>query len=200
MRYMSSNTSNFLDKQEDIESVISLARDYCKKNAIKIEFTYELSPQDLEEISGRSKELPSLYFADRDMIINRLKNGCIVLKKEDEIIGHIFAHKHIFRKSSVYERSSLWIHPNHRKYDLGLLLMYELTARFSNSYLISIAKASKVHYNNEFLGMKRVLLSEISPTLVKELEKLGKLRDELHYKYYVNDFLEKSLRRFSKES
>ena len=74
--------------------------------------------------------------------------------------------------------------------------MLELTERFKDEIVISIAKEPKVHRNNELLGMTQMSLSEISPLLVKELEKIGKLRDEIHYKYYVNQYLESLLRRF----
>ena len=191
------NSQNTPSKStEDIQQIISRAKTYCEEQGLLLEFSHEISEEDLQQISQRSQQLPSMYFADVNRYKARLKNGCFLLKRGKEIVGHIFAHKHNFRGFAVFERSSLWVHPDYRKYNLGLLLMFALTEKFQDQYVISIAKEPKVHYNNEFLGMKRMLLSEISSLLVVELEKIGKLRDELHYKYYVNNHLETTLRRF----
>ena len=188
---MSDNKSN-----KNITISIEDARSYAEQEKLKLVFTTELSDELIDVVSRRSDDLPTLYFASIERLKKRLKNGCFLLMKGDEVIGHIFAHKHKFRNYFVFERSSLWVHPGYRKYNLGLLLMHELTERFKDEIVISIAKEPKVHRNNELLGMTQMSLSEISPLLVKELEKIGKLRDEIHYKYYVNQYLESLLRRF----
>lgn len=190
----SQNTST--KNASDIQQIIDNAKAFCQEKSLVLEFTHEISDGELSQISERSQMLPSMYFADVNRYKKRLTNGCFLLKKGEEIVGHIFAHKHNFRGFAVYERSSLWVHPDYRKYNLGLLLMHALTDRFKDEYVISIAKEPKVHYNNELLGMRQMLLSEISPLLVKELEKIGKLRDEMHYKYFVNNHLEVTLKRF----
>ena len=118
-----------------------------------------------------------------------------VLYKEDKIVGHIFVHKHMLGKHPVYERCTLWVKNDYRKYHLGLLLMHELTIRFKDDYLVSIAKPPIVHMYNEFLGMGHVTLSQLSSDMIDTLEQIGKLRDEERYKYYVNARFFKAIKR-----
>lgn len=171
----------------DILSLIEDAEAYCNEEAIEIKLVYKLSNKSLEIISERSKELATLYFVDVEMLRNRAENGCFILKKEGEICGHIFVHEHLVKGHSVFERTSLWINREYRSCNLGLLLMSKMTELFSDSFLISVAQTPKVHHYNELLGMHHVTLAKMSAVLVEELEKLGKLRDELNFKYYVND-------------
>jgi hypothetical protein len=72
--------------------------------------------------------------------------------------------------------------------------MAKMTEFYSDTFLISIAQTPKVHHYNELLGMTHVTLSKMSVVLVQELEKLGKLRDELNFKYYVNACFESEIR------
>lgn len=178
----------------DINSVIDKAEAYCSKEGIVIELVYALPEVVLEVISERSRELPTLYFVSVDLLRRRLKNGCFLIKDQDKIIGHIFAHEHHVRGHSVYERSSLWVDRDYRNYNFGLLLMSRMTELYTESFLISIAQTPKVHHYNELLGMTHVMLSEMSKVLVEELEKIGKLRDELNYKYFVNPCFELEIR------
>tara|TARA_R110002050_G_scaffold94765_3_gene197280 strand:+ start:7345 stop:7911 length:567 start_codon:yes stop_codon:yes gene_type:complete len=178
----------------DIINVINKAETYCFKEGIEIELVYKLPQALLEVISERSSELPSLYFVSVELLRNRIKNGCFLLRRGDEIYGHIFAHEHHVKGHSVFERSSLWVDREFRNYNLGLLLMSRMTELFTESFLISIAQTPKVHHYNELLGMTHVTLSQMSKVLVEELEKLGKLRDELNYKYFVNPCFESEIR------
>jgi len=139
-----------------------------------------------------------MYHASVGMLLDRLKNGCFLIMKNGEIYGHIFAHRHTIEKHSVYERSSLWIHKTYRNHNLGLLLMDCLTKKFTKDFLISIAQEPTVHHNNELLGMKFITLKDLSPVLIETLEKLGKLRDEYKYKYYVNPYFESKINQFNK--
>ena len=180
-----------LDK--DINISIEEAITFCEEEGLEIIFTHELSEELLQTISERTRENPSMYFASVDMLKLRLQNGCYIVKKDDEIYGHIFVHRHMVHKFSVYERSSLWVHPQYRKANLGLLLMHLMTKRFVKDFLISIAQEPAVHHNNELLGMKHIALKDLSPRIVEALEKIGKLRDELKYKYYVNSYFESKL-------
>ncbi len=173
--------------ETDILSVIESAETFCREESIEIKLVYKLSGKTLEIISERSKVLNTLYFVNTDMLKNRSENGCFIMKKNNEICGHIFVHEHLVKGHSVFERTSLWVNPEYRNYNLGLLLMSKMTELFSDTFLISIAQTPKVHYYNELLGMHHVTLSKMSVGLVEELEKLGKLRDELNYRYYVND-------------
>ncbi|NLZ95616.1 MAG: hypothetical protein GX921_07335 [Bacteroidales bacterium] len=66
--------------------------------------------------------------------------------------------------------------------------MERITDLYNDTSLISIARTPKVHYYNELLGMRHITLSEMSTMLVEELEKLGKLRDERNYRYYINAY------------
>ncbi|KAB1068413.1 hypothetical protein F6U93_06850 [Tamlana haliotis] len=170
----------------ELEGVIEEAEAYCEKEGLEIELVYKLSNKSLETISERSKELPTLYYVNVEMLRKRVGNGCFVLKKSGVIYGHIFVHEHQVKGHFVYERSSLWVDNIYRSCNLGLLLMYKMTELFSDTFLISIAQTTKVHHYNELLGMTHVSLSKMSKVLVEELEKLGKLRDELNYRYYVN--------------
>ncbi len=178
----------------DIKSVIYNAETYCFGKGIEIELVYTLSEELLTIISERSKVLPSLYFVRIELLKRRLKNGCFLMKKGEKVIGHIFAHEHHVKGHSVYERSTLWVDREYRNYNLGLLLMSKMTELYSNNFLISIAQTSKVHHYNELLGMTHIGLSEMSKILIKELEKIGKLRDELSYKYFVNPRFESEIR------
>ena len=178
----------------DIKSVIYNAETYCFGKGIEIELVYTLSEELLTIISERSKVLPSLYFVSIELLKRRLKNGCFLMKKGEKVIGHIFAHEHHVKGHSVYERSTLWVDREYRNYNLGLLLMSKMTELYSNNFLISIAQTSKVHHYNELLGMTHIGLSEMSKILIKELEKIGKLRDELSYKYFVNPRFESEIR------
>jgi hypothetical protein len=72
--------------------------------------------------------------------------------------------------------------------------MSKMTELYTNDFLISIAQTSKVHHYNELLGMTHITLSEMSKILIEELEKIGKLRDELSYKYFVNSSFESEIR------
>ena len=183
---------NTLNKE--ITSVIEVAEAYCHKTGLSFELVHSLSDELLETISKRSEELPSLYFVSKEMLQKRLENGCFLIKKGSEIIGHIFAHQHIVNKHSVYERSSLWVHPDYRNCNLGLLLMSRMTKLYAKDFLISIAQTPKVHHYNELIGMTHVTLSEMSLVLIDALEKTGKLRDELKYKYFVNAYFESQIR------
>lgn len=178
----------------EINSVIEEAESFCAEAGIEIKLVYKLSNRSLEIISERSRELSTLYYVNVEMLKKRVENGCYILKKEDEIIGHIFVHEHQVRDHFVYERSSLWVDDSYRNHNLGLLLMAKITEFYSDTFLISVAQTPKVHHYNELLGMTHITLSEMSPVLVKELEKLGKLRDELNSKYYVNAFFEAEIR------
>lgn len=170
----------------EIKSVIENAEVYCASAGIEVELVFKLPNKSLEVISERSKELPTLYFVSVEMLKNRVENGCFLLKKDGQILGHIFVHEHLVRGHSVYERCSLWVDRVFRNYNLGLLLMFRMTEFYSDTYLISIAQTPKVHHYNELLSMTHVTLAKMSAILVEELEKLGKLRDELSYRYYVN--------------
>lgn len=184
----------------DIEknTVVEEAKAYCELQGLQVVFTYEVSKTQLQIISERTKKLPAMYHASVGMLTDRLKNGCYLLMKDDEIYGHIFAHRHTIDKYSVYERSSLWVHKTYRNNNLGLLLMDFLTKKFSKEFLISIAQDQTVHHNNELLGMKFITLKDLSPVLIETLEKLGKLRDEYKYKYYVNPYFESKINQFNK--
>lgn len=171
----------------DIKIIIEQAEQYCEELGIEVKLVYKLSNKSLEIISERSKQLSSLYSVSIEQLKERVANGCFILKKEDLILGHIFVHEHKVKGHSVYERSSLWVNNECRNHNLGLLLMSRMTEFYSDTFLISIAQTPKVHHYNELLGMTHVTLSKMSAVLVKELEKLGKLRDELNYRYYVND-------------
>ncbi|MEM9144064.1 MAG: hypothetical protein AAGA86_13830 [Bacteroidota bacterium] len=183
---------------KDIDYSIDRARAYCSQIGLEVVFTKEIPDQVLQCISKRTESLPKMYFASREMLKERLLNGCYLLKKGDTVQGHIFAHRHMVHQHPVFERSSLWIHPDHRGNDLGLLLMFHLTQRYQKDFLISIAQESKVHLNNELLGMKHITLSQISPVLIETLEEIGKLRDEYRYKYYVNPYFEDKIKQFNK--
>ena len=176
------------------KNVIKTAEEYCSEAGLKIELVYDLPEDILEAVSKRSEALPSLYFVTVEMLRSRLKNGCFLIKKGNQICGHIFAHRHTVQEHSVYERSSLWVDPEYRNCNLGLLLMCRMTELYTKDFLISIAQTSKVHHYNELLGMTHVTLAEMSTVLVEELEKIGKLRDELKYKYFVNPYFESEIR------
>lgn len=178
----------------EIDSVIEQAEAFCEATGIEIKLVYKLSNKSLEIISERSKALPTLYYVSVEMLKKRVENGCFILKKEDQIIGHIFVHEHQVKGHFVYERSCLWVDDTFRTYSLGLLLMAKMTEFYSDTFLISIAQTPKVHHYNELLGMTHVTLSKMSVVLVQELEKLGKLRDELNFKYYVNACFEAEIR------
>jgi len=171
----------------EINTVIEQAELYCAKENIEIKLVYKLSNKSLEIISERSKALDTLYYVNVEMLRTRAENGCFILKKDDRILGHIFVHEHLVKGHSVFERTSLWVDRECRNYNLGLLLMSKMTELFSDFFLISVAQTPKVHYYNEMLGMTHVTLSKMSAGLVEELEKLGKLRDEHSFRYYVNE-------------
>ncbi len=179
-------------------TVVEEAKAYCDAQGLDIVFTSEISKTQLQIISERTKKLPAMYHASVGMLLDRLNNGCYLLMKDGEICGHIFAHKHVIDKYSVYERSSLWVHKTYRNHNLGLLLMDLLTKKFNKDFLISIAQEPTVHNNNELLGMKFITLKDLSPILIETLEKLGKLRDEYKYKYYVNPYFESKINQFNK--
>lgn len=178
---------------KEVTSLIEEAKEYCVSEGLVLELTYSLPKDLIQTISERSKALPSLYFSSVEMIEQRLKNGCYLLKKDNEVVGHIFAHKHEIRGHSVYERASLWVKKEYRNYNLGLLLMSSLTSLYKDDLVISIASEPIVHNNNELLGMQFVTLSQMSNMLVETLEQIGKLRDELKYKYYVNPFFKSKI-------
>lgn len=175
------------------KSIIAGAEEYMDSEGLQLELTYEAPLELLQTISDRSKALPSLYFTSVEMLQQRLENGCYLLKKEGEVVGHIFAHKHMIKDHAIYERASLWVKREYRNYNLGLLLMKRLTELYKNEFVISIASEPIVHNNNELLGMKFVTLSQMSDVLVETLEEIGKLRDELKYKYYVNPRFESEI-------
>jgi hypothetical protein len=178
----------------NIHDIIKNAEDYCASAGIEIKLVYEIPDELIATISNRSKELPTLYFVKEELIKRRLKNGCFLLVKGDEICGHIFAHEHHVKGHSVFERSSLWVNREYRNYNLGLLLMSKMTKLYADSFLISIAQTPKVHHYNELLEMTHVKLANMSALFVDELEKLGKLRDELNYKYFVNEKFKKEIK------
>lgn len=178
----------------DMGCAVNEAEIFCEQSGIEVKLVYKLSNKSLELISERSKILPTLYYVNVDMLKRRVENGCFILKKDDKIIGHIFVHEHQVKGHYVYERSSLWVDNDYRSYNLGLLLMARITEFYSDTFLISIAQTTKVHHYNELLGMTHVTLSKMSVVLVEELEKLGKLRDELNFRYYVNARFEAEIR------
>jgi len=179
-------------------SIIEQAKIYCLEQGLEVVFTHDMTHAQLQVISERTKNLPAMYHANVGMLLDRLKNGCYLIVKNGDIYGHIFAHKHVVGKFSVFERSSLWVHEQYRSHNLGLLLMDLLTKHFNKNFLISIAQGATVHYNNELLGMKYITLKDLSPVLIEVLEKLGKLRDEVKYKYYVNAYFESKIGQFNK--
>ncbi|KJD32508.1 hypothetical protein PK35_09890 [Tamlana nanhaiensis] len=185
-----------LDVEKNI--IIEQAQAYCMLQGLEVVFTHELTHGQLQVISERTKSQSAMYHANVGMLLDRLKNGCYLIVKDGEIYGHIFAHKHIVGKFSVYERSSLWVHEQYRSHNLGLMLMDLLTKHYNKNFLISIAQGATVHYNNELLGMKYITLKALSPVLIEVLEKLGKLRDEVKYKYYVNTYFESKIGQFNK--
>ncbi len=184
--------------KKDINIALEEATAFCKDKGLEIVFAHQISKTQLQVISERTKKLPAMYHASVGMLQDRLKNGCYLLMKDGDIYGHIFAHRHVIEKHSVYERSSLWVHKHYRNHNLGLLLMDFLTKRFTKDFLISIAQEPTVHNNNELLGMKYITLKDLSPILIETLEKIGKLRDELKYKYYVNPYFESKIKQFNK--
>ena len=187
-----------ITSKKDIKSLLKKAESFCAAKKIDIVFTYDISNELLETISLRTKEAPTMCFADVYMLKERLKNGCFLLKKNEEVIGHIFSHKLMMYNYAIYERSSLWVHPTYKNNYLSLLLMNLLTSRFSKEFLISIAQVTKVHQNNELLGMKHILISDLSPEIIGNLEKIGKLRDEFKYRYYVNPYFELKIKQLNK--
>lgn len=183
---------------KDINISIEQARAFCEEEGLDIVFTYEAPDELIETISERTRALPSMYYASKEMLQSRLQNGCYLVKNHDEVVAHIFVHKHNVYKFSVYERSSLWVHPDYRNHNIGLLLMHLVSKRFMKDFLISIALEPSVHHNNELMEMKHITLKELSIVLVETLEKIGKLRDELKYKYYVNPYFESKIKQFNK--
>ena len=179
---------------KNIQEIIQNTEDYCTLEGIRMELVYEMDSKLIATISKRSKELPSLYYVHEELVERRLKNGCFILIKDDEICGHIFAHEHHVKGHSVFERSSLWVDRYYRNYNLGLLLMSRMTKLYNDKFLISIAQTPKVHHYNELLAMTHVKLANMSALFVDELEKLGKLRDELNYKYFVNSKFKKEIK------
>lgn len=179
----------------DFETEIQNAQDFCEKEGLKVTFETQLPIKYLETISNRSQDISSLHFVSVAMLEKRLSNGALIVYKEDKIVGHIFVHKHKLGKHPVFERCTLWVKNDYRKYHLGLLLMHELTIRFKEDYLVSIAKPPIVHMYNEFLGMGHVTLSQLSAEMIDTLEQIGKLRDEERYKYYVNARFYKIIKR-----
>ncbi len=180
------------------DTIVNQTRSFCVEEGLEIVFTHEISKTQLQIISERTKKLPAMYHASVGMLYDRLKNGCCLLMKDEEIYAHIFAHRHTIQNHSVYERSSLWVHKRYRNNNLGLLLMDCLTKRFTKEFLISIAQEPTVHHNNELLGMQYITLKDLSPVLVETLEEIGKLRDEHMYKYYVNPYFESKINKFNK--
>ena len=184
--------------KKNLEQTIAKAKEYCSQQGLEFVFTHEISTEVIKTISERSRVTPTLYFASVDMINERLKNGCYLIWKGKELCGHIFAHRHQIRNHYFFERSSLWVHPDYRNNNLGLLLMHLLTVKHTKNFLISIAQEPSVHRNNELLGMKHITLAEISTELIETLEEIGKLRDEHKYKYYVNPYFELKIEQFRK--
>ena len=178
----------------NIQEIIKNTEDYCALEGIRIKLVYKMDSKLIATISKRSKELPSLYYVREALIERRLKNGCFILLKDGEVCGHIFAHEHHVKGHSVFERSSLWVDRNYRNYNLGLLLMSKMTKLYNDKFLISIAQTPKVHHYNELLAMTHVKLANMSTLFVDELEKLGKLRDEVNYKYFVNSKFKKEIK------
>jgi len=176
--------------ENKIKDAINESEKYLSLEGLELELIYEAPLELLQTISDRSKALPSLYFTSVEMLQQRLRNGCYLLKHNNEVVGHIFAHRHMIKNHAIYERASLWVKKEYRSYNLGLLLMTRLTELYKNEFVISIASEPIVHNNNELLGMKFVTLSQMSNMLVETLETIGKLRDELKYKYYVNPCFE----------
>lgn len=179
----------------DLDAEIKNAKESCYKEGLKIAFENQLSYKYLKTISNRSRDISSLHFVDVEMLEKRLLNGALIIYRDGIIVGHIFVHKHMLGKHPVFERCTLWVHQDYRKYHLGLLLMHELTIRFKDNYLVSIAKPRIVHLYNEFLGMVHITLSQLSADMIDTLEQLGKLRDEERYKYFVNAHFYKTIKR-----
>ena len=179
----------------DLETEILKIKEFCLGEDLKILFETQLSQKYLDIISSRSNDISSLHYVNVERLKKRLSNGALIIYKEDKIVGHIFVHKHMLGKHPVYERCTLWIKNDYRKYHLGLLLMHELTIRFKDDYLVSIAKPPIVHLYNEFLGMGHITLSQLSSGIIDTLEQIGKLRDEERYKYYVNARFFKAIKR-----
>lgn len=177
----------------DTKNILKEAEAFCAEEGIEVKQVYELSDNQLEVISKRTDDDSALYYASVDMLKKRIKNGCFILLKDEHIYGHIFVHKHQVKEYFVYERSTLWIDNKYRKHNLGLLLMERITDLYNDTFLISIARTPKVHYYNELLGMRHITLSEMSILLVEELEKLGKLRDEKNYRYYINAYFDSKI-------
>jgi len=181
---------------EDLETEILKAKDFCVEEGLQFKFETELSKDYLDTISNRSNDISSLHYVSVEMLNKRLANGALVVYNGDEIVGHIFVHKHMLGgKHPVFERCTLWVRNDYRKYHLGLLLMHELTDRFKEEYLVSIAKPPIVHVYNEFLGMEHITLAQLSVEVIDTLEQIGKLRDEEQYKYYVNARFYKAISR-----
>lgn len=179
----------------DLETEIQNAQEFSKKEGLAITFETKLSEKYLQTISNRSKDISFLHFVSVSMLEKRLCNGALIIYNENEIVGHIFVHKHMLGKHPVFERCTLWVKNDYRKYHLGLLLMHQITIRFKENYLVSIAKPSIVHMYNEFLGMGHITLSQLSAEMIDTLEQIGKLRDEERYKYYVNSRFFKAIKR-----
>ena len=179
----------------DLNAEIQNAKYFCEKAGLRITFETKLSKKYLEIISNRSKDISSLHFVSVSMLEKRLSNGALIVYNDDIIVGHIFVHKHMLGKHPVFERCTLWVNNDYRKYHLGLLLMRELTVRFKDDYLVSIAKSPVVHIYNESLGMSHITLSQLHVEMIDTLEQIGKLRDEKRYKYYVNLRFYKAIKR-----
>jgi len=113
------------------------------------------------------------------------ENGCYTIRKENELVGCIFMHKHEMGRITVYERVTLWVAEPYRKNGFGFLLMAKISAHYVECYTISISKNNQVCANNELLGMKHLSLDEIPEFVLDTLRTLGKLRGA-DYKYYVN--------------
>ncbi len=169
-----------------MDQFIVQANSYCQENGFSLTLEYELPQEDLDRISERSGAIPSLHFTSPERIAKRTKNGCFILRKNEDVYGHIFVHKHLLGKHPVYERCTLWTDPSLRKENLGLLLMAKMTQHLFGEYVVSIAKSPTVHYYNDCLGMASISLSQLSPELISTLEQIGKLRDEKDYKYYID--------------
>ena len=99
----------YIALKKEKKSVVKTAEAYCVAEGLNIELVYSLPEDLLTTISKRSEALPSLYFVSIEMLQSRLENGCFLIKKNNEVYGHIFAHKHLVNEHAVYELSLIHI-------------------------------------------------------------------------------------------
>ena len=71
--------------------------------------------------------------------------------------------------------------------------MERITDLYNDTLSYFDCQTLKGQLYNELLGMRHITLSEMSTKLVEELEKLGKLRDEKDYRYYINAYFDSKI-------